>query len=268
MKHKICTKIHLTSLDIFNILILATIAAPISMFYKHLLGNYRLISSLSEAIIIMLPALFISQRLRWSALVPSWLIAIFYLTNIWHWRFFSDMMPLESYFFWKNIDGNVIGTWLSLIKPIDLALVAPVITATFTYFFYFRQRIPLVEKYTKRMRINATACIIAYYLVFSHLYPTYCDIKNSDDSQKKTYLTELSLRWNIESVSKVWDYLRLNLTGYIARESYLSLYRQFRSRNVSEQQIAMVTSYMHDHNKFANDECDSIHAHISAPRKI
>jgi phosphoglycerol transferase MdoB-like AlkP superfamily enzyme len=63
------------------------------------------------------------------------------------------------------------------------------------------------------------------------------------------------------------DYLGLNLTGYIAKQTFLEFYHKLRNRNVSTKQVAVVTNYLDEHSQLCGDERKAIQDSIAPKRK-
>lgn len=153
---------------------------PIVLMNIHLRGTMSLFEALANALLISLPFFFIPPRWRWSALVPVWLVALFFLTNMWYWRFIGNFMPITNYFLFNNVDSTVAGAVVSLMKVKDMVMVAPAAVITVCYFIYFRRRIRHYPVSLK-MQWLGTAVIVALFVaneIRVILHPTTIDFKN------------------------------------------------------------------------------------------
>lgn len=67
----------------FYLLSLLSIMAPIALMYIHLRGTPCIGETALNAFIVMLPYFFVGRRWRWTALLPVWAVALFFLSNLW-----------------------------------------------------------------------------------------------------------------------------------------------------------------------------------------
>lgn len=121
------------------LLAVLAVAIPISLMYLRFRGDFSWSQSLGNALLVIMPFVLLTPRFRWTVLIPVWLTAIFYESNLLYWRFFRDFIPLRDYFLFQNFDAITFNAGLSMVKVVDLALILPAVAVSLIYFVWLRK---------------------------------------------------------------------------------------------------------------------------------
>ncbi len=250
---------------VFYAMVVLAIMWPIVLMNIHLRGTMSLFEALANALLISLPFFFIPPRWRWSALVPVWLVALFFLTNTWYWRYFGDFMPVTSYFLWNNVDSMVVGAAMSMFKVKDMSMVIPAMGLTLMYFLFFRNRIN--RRFTKRVRMAALGIILSLF-IGNEAYIIYSG--NRIDRIKgveKTLWESTVQHFGTEQVAPWVEYNVSGLVAYFAKSYGRIIYNNLRSRDASSEDIARIDCFWKAHERLCHAElADSVH-HVAALKR-
>jgi phosphoglycerol transferase MdoB-like AlkP superfamily enzyme len=235
----------------FTALVVAAVLVPLVCFlHTFAVEATSAPLILFDLALIMLPALWIGRQ-RWAMLLPAWGMAIFALTNYWYLRAYLDMMPMESYLLWSNVDSVLFHSLRGLIRPIDAIMLVFPICAT-VYYFRRRRAINAAEPLPLRSRVKFTAAILAAFAVLRLLVPAYgnyVDRKNgvSDSDLSESYakvLYQFTVRESCQDTSRPSQYGIYGMPLYLAKQIGWTTYRHLRSRTLSPDERLMVDRYL------------------------
>lgn len=245
---------------VFYAMVVLAIMWPIVLMNIHLRGTMSLFEALANALLISLPFFFIPPRWRWSALVPVWLVALFFLTNMWYWRFIGNFMPITNYFLFNNVDSTVAGAVVSLMKVKDVVMVAPAAVITVCYFICFRRRIRHYPVSLK-MQWLGTAVIVALFVaneIRVILHPTTIDFKN-EAYYSSPFHKKVRLHYGKMHITPTGEYEASGLVVYFVKCLSFELSRMFRDKEISPGELKCVENFWGIHRSLSESECaDSV----------
>lgn len=184
---------------------------------KHLI--VRILLPAIDAAMLLMPYWLLPRRLRWSVLIPVWVLAFWYTGCIWYYRFWVDFPDITSIFLVDNFNSELVNSVTALWQWRDLGIIALAVTATI-YYCYNRKRIETGSPSGKQ-RLSAIIATIVLYFVgqvgYSSIMRRYFNSeKVAFDMQQATYMRLV----NTNSVQT--HSIRINgfLTHYIASAIY------------------------------------------------
>lgn len=92
-----------------------------SIEYLNALGT--MLKGAGDIALILLPYWLLGPRLRWTALLAIWILAISGVANLAYLRFWGDLIPPASVTMGGNVDGNLMQYGASLLRVSDIAFV-------------------------------------------------------------------------------------------------------------------------------------------------
>lgn len=229
-------------------MVVFAIALPIIIMNLHLFGSFKIFPALSTALLISLPFVFIPPKLRVTSLIPVWAIAIFYLTNLWYWRFFNDFIPLQNYFLFGNFDSDLFGAGAAMVKLKDFALAFPAVALTLLYLFrVFKpaRNIKFALPVKVTVAIAAAVCFVT-----SELYSV---VREREDNQE-SISSLLAERYDATefTVSPFVEYYSYGLIPYIYRSTARPVFQMFKGRTMSDEERGIVERYIDIHSELAS----------------
>lgn len=100
----------------------------LGLAYFNMIGT--ILKCLGDAALIMSSFWLLAPRWRWSALIPVWLVPLWSVVNLTYFRFWGDLIPPAAIMMGGNVDGNLMGYGLSLLRWTDLLfLLSPVLAS-------------------------------------------------------------------------------------------------------------------------------------------
>lgn len=241
---------------------------PAGLLFRHLYGSWAPLTAAADALLLSVPFFWLRPRWRWTVLVPVWLVSVFVYSNFLYFRFFGDLMPFSSYFLWGNLDSAVTGSIIMLMKGTDIALFVLPATATAFYFIFRRQikRKPFVSA----VRWIASAIIIAGF-VFNFASAITRDIKEANKLYELK-LAQTSEPFTFGSWMRIQEYLkwfeyRYGLVPYVVKSTWGEIHKVFRSRTLSDKEIAEVKSYLARQRTACNQYCPDSIASVGSGKK-
>lgn len=224
---------------VFYVLAWASVSVSVMLMYVHLRGNLCVAEAAVNAFVVMAPYFLLGAKWRWTALVPTWGVAAFYLTNLWYWRFFNDFMPLSNYFLWSNVGNEVIDTTLMLVKAKDMAfLLMPAVT-TVAYFAMLRKPLAGYQVSSRWKWVSPVAAMALFGTCYS------------------TELTNGS--FGVPQVSPWVEYNQHGLVGYVVKESLVSLERKMQNREATDEDVKTIQQYNDRRMAIVADDTVAVH---------
>lgn len=138
-------KTHSASL-LFYMLTMLSIAAimSVSMGELNIIGSnniiIRCVRIVADAVIIMLPYWFLPKRLRWTALIPVFGVALWSLSSLCYYRFWGKPLELYSILLFQNFSETLLVSGIGLCKARDLIYPA-VLTVSLVIYIAYRRAI-------------------------------------------------------------------------------------------------------------------------------
>ena len=101
------------SLQFYVILLLMYVSQTIAFVYVLPVSNSLsfgdvLLMAFSDGMLILLPYIVLSCKLRWTFGVGIAIYTFWLLSNLWYSRTYFELMPLRSYFLFDNVSGVLI----------------------------------------------------------------------------------------------------------------------------------------------------------------
>ena len=235
-------------IHVYILLALCAIAVPLYCLYQLCqMPIAGIMPTITNALLIACPVLWVKPALRWSLLIPVWLLSAFALSNYWYIRFLGDMIPLGSYLLWENVDSVLLKSLAHLIKPIDLVLVLPALVAT-VWFAKYRRAIQTEQLGIISYRKCVTSAIICLYVIFGQLIPAVVDCAMDDEGiSLNTYRQELYQRFCVNDNgyrehAKVYG--RVGFVGYWIKGVSWNIYRSLRSKHIPDAERLAIDEYL------------------------
>lgn len=155
---------------LFYILVVIGIAAEL-MSLSYLIGDnstfrLRTVIYLSDGAVLLLFYWFCAPRLRWLSLPMVWLVSLFVLANVLYFRYWNDLIPLQSIFVANNYNSFVFRSIWPLFRPEDSLYPAVPILATILYFVIRPSKDPSLKLKSKLLMVAFTVALYAlgFYL--------------------------------------------------------------------------------------------------------
>ena len=120
-----------------------------------------LIHTLGDMMIIMLPYWFFGRKLRLLPLICLWLFSFLLLSNIWYFRFWSDVLSPISVSMVGNLNEELTDSVNMLWQPGDYIYLLFPFIASVSY-FVFR---PVNVRYSCKFRVLAVGLAVVVFLV-------------------------------------------------------------------------------------------------------
>ena len=91
--------------------------------YSNAIGT--LIKAAGDISLILAPYWLLNSKWRWAALIPVWLVAIWCVCNLTYFRFWNDLIPPAAVTMGGNMDSDLLGYGLALLRWSDLLFLLP-----------------------------------------------------------------------------------------------------------------------------------------------
>lgn len=91
--------------------------------YSNAIGT--LIKAVGDISLILAPYWLLSAKWRWTAIIPVCVVPIWCVCNLAHFRFWNDLIPPASVTMGGNMDSDLVGYGLALLRWSDLLFLLP-----------------------------------------------------------------------------------------------------------------------------------------------
>lgn len=208
------------------------------------ISNLLLIAG--DIMLILTPYWLIPNRAKWTAVFATAFISLFFLFNIWYYRFWGVHLPMSALTMVDNVNGLLLGSVAGLFEFSDLLIFVPLIVQIIIV-IYIKKFLKAEKSYTNCSRIAMVAMSVLFFLV------------------TQTWISEKNRRWHkiyygkdISLADKTRE--RLNIGISDSRSYYYTnglpilltkmLSEAYKSRNLlvklSEEQQAEVTAFINE----------------------
>lgn len=231
------------------ILGLITIALDIWIMNIPLRGEFTIWECVANGAVIMLPYLFLSQRLRWTVFLPVWLIPVFFFVNLQYFRIFWDFIPFENYFVFNNWHSRTFDAGLSMIKWHDVTLFIPAIFYTVFYIIISRKSL-----YTPGMKTKSIVTVITLVSFFVG------EIISESRQCSENAIRELSERYSLRLAYKdIDEYKSTGPVCFCYKMVVRNIYDTLRGRTLTEDEAALVAEFWDLNHRLQTDNAaDSV----------
>lgn len=222
---------------------------PIVWTNHEVLDSPRFFRAFDTAALIALPLCFIKPRWRAASLVPVWLINIFFLTNLWYYRFFREFIPLQNYLLWSNFNGDLFRAGASMVQWVDFIMTVPAIVLTVLYcagVFGKYAPVTLPRRWKVAVSVLVAGCFVVDECIAMWREPLPEDIKHNK------ILMRLN-RYNprVAQLSPYYDYVQLDLLPYLWINSMRYLTRRRADRTLDELEASQINRYIDLHSSLS-----------------
>lgn len=97
--------------------------------YSNSFGT--LIKAIGDVCLILAPYWLLTPKWRWTALILVWAAAIWGICNLVYFRFWNDLIPPAAVTMGGNMDSNLVGYGLALLRWRDILFLLPPCLASF-----------------------------------------------------------------------------------------------------------------------------------------
>ncbi len=236
-----------------------TVTGSISLMHVIMSGDLLLLPSLGSALIVVLPFILLPPRFRWTVLIPAWLIAVFFESNVLYWRFTDDFIPLHNFFMVRNFGAVTFKAGLALVKAADIVLFLPAIAITSIYLLWLRKPAadPSSRFAAKPKMIILAASVLCF--ICSEIWHTGYLLRTI--KTKKLSLNEV-IRSKYDFTEVGWsagqDYRFSGFATYLIKGGVRELYFACRSRKLNAPRRSTLIEFWDRHDAVKKQLPDSI----------
>jgi len=119
-------------------------------------GWHRIVYSMVDALVLVIPFWFLKGRWRWTLLICTTLLGLFIIIAIYYARVFHELIHVRMFTLTENFGSLLFNSWFALIGWADIVL-AVLLAMPFAIYFIFRRQIKSEPRFAPRLRWLATA---------------------------------------------------------------------------------------------------------------
>ena len=119
---------------------------------------------------------FLPRRFKWITLIVQSLLSIFFVLNLWYFRFWGNMLSPLSYKLTGNLNSQLFESIVAVYAPIDLIFPLAIALSISSYFLLlFRAGRPKISKHTGRDILVPVSLTLVLYAVTicAHIVSSY-----------------------------------------------------------------------------------------------
>lgn len=117
---------------------------------------------IGDAVLIYAPYWIISRRYRWTALLPLVVNTIWILASSWYFRFWGEILGVDSLLLANNVNGMVVESVVGLFRPIDLFYLLVPVAMFVCYFKWWRKDVTARKFNMSYKLIMLTASVLLF----------------------------------------------------------------------------------------------------------
>ena len=189
--------------SLYWMLALIVLSAMLFMFGQEVLSvrrNFqeRLLVSIADSMVLLLPYWWLPRRWRGLVLVPLWLMAAFYAGNLLYFRFWGRLLPFMLVTQAGNANGVLVDSAIGVLRASDVVYVLLPTMITLLWCLRPVRKAVMNGKFRLWQRLDAS--MIAAALFFGAMYVgarqfcSYCNIKDLGVAETFRKYNELSSR--------------------------------------------------------------------------
>lgn len=195
----------------FYLFSVATVLSTLLIFYYfinvfHLGWKLFLPYSIADAIVFMAPYWFIPNKWKWLTLPYTFLITAFLLVNILYMKFWGVLLPMTFPLMTGNIDGQLVGSAVSLLQFRDFALFLPW-CCQLSVFLILGRFIRREKPFKLASRLIAVFISVLIFLTTQFLMAYKMWVMEDSDYRKHNTVWQSPAKWADAKVVNVSDYL-------------------------------------------------------------
>lgn len=220
---------------------LATLAItiPIVMMWVESPFQIKILAGLSYVPLISLPYVFLRKRRRLYALISVWAILLLYVTNLWNFRFFHDLIPFQNYFLFGNFNWDLVEAGATVVKLKDSLMFLPAILLTVAYSFNVFKA-ARTASFSKVEKWGIAIIAIASALFFD-VHRVVQTKRHSRDTLKEI----VERRYDIHTATSCGkhEYNTYGLISYIGRNLIRQILYHYTDRTLTDLEKADIDTY-------------------------
>lgn len=112
---------------------------------------------------------FLPKRWSWFAVALLWLLSLFFIINIWYYRFWHELVSPTFYRLWGNVNGDLLASVKALIKFTDLIYLIIPVALTIFYIRYFGKN-GMNGKHGKNGRIGKSEIVFRGLMIVGTIF--------------------------------------------------------------------------------------------------
>lgn len=232
------------------VFITAWVALTIEWYVGGLtLGGYgpsivgSLVKFVGDGLLILLPYWFLPRRLRWSIILPVWLLSGWWVMNIWYARFWDDFLPSTAILMVKNMNGTLTGSVLALWKIADiLYLIIP--TAVTILYIALRRHIDGEPRFSRRERLIASLATVAGIALSqaAFLYTSRQQLKSANHPDAG-WGTAFRALYVTQPGTSIGSLRQGGMTVFTIRNIIDTWRNVFATKNLSKEESQLISDY-------------------------
>lgn len=106
------------------------------------------------------------KKFSWINIVIIWLLSIFFMSNLWYFRFWGQMITPLFYRLWKNLNGDTIASVKALFSVFDSVFIVLPTVLTVIYFMGFKDKMKNDMIFVKDEKICRLVMILVTIVFF------------------------------------------------------------------------------------------------------
>lgn len=249
---KLCALLNSPKVQVF-ILALLAMTWPVGylqyMLDVNFLTNIKLVFVylFGNSAIILFPFFMLPSKRRWLILIPLWIIPFYCLANLWYFRFFGDFIPFSSLFLFNNFGDTLINSALGIVCVDDVMYILGAAVFSIAWFAYFQKFCTNDSFSIKAKIVGVSLCLLLFMAgEFRNIRYTRQELQTTyGNAIKEKYLEQ-------RDCTTMLSFFNGGLVSFVIRNIANTIYINFKSKELSEQQKLLVESYLNNHNKLSN----------------
>lgn len=170
---------------------------------------------IGDCMMLLISFWFIHDRYKGWILTILWAISIFFLCNLWYFRFWGNLIPITFYRLSGNVNADLLNSVRALIKAYDCLFIIIPAAVTIYYFCYARKRILKEAKTSKKIKYGGIILSIATFVLAQGAY-TVTSLKWSKSAGigDTTFMGATVARLSVENPASLHDFSYNGLSIY------------------------------------------------------
>ncbi|MDE6552983.1 MAG: sulfatase-like hydrolase/transferase [Muribaculaceae bacterium] len=97
---------------------------------------FTLCKGVGDCMMLLILYWILPKRFIWIEIVIVWMLSIFFILNLWYFRFWNEMITPLFYRLWSNINGDTVASVKALVSGCDLIFLFCPVAVLVLYFMY------------------------------------------------------------------------------------------------------------------------------------
>lgn len=203
-----------------------------------------MIRFIGDCAVILLPYWWLRPRWRWSAVLPVWGLAIWWLLNLWYARFWGDLLSAASVTMAGNVNSMLLNSIKGVWRPVDLTYILLPL-ATTLLLFPLKGRLRREPSFTLPLKMAATAAgfglFILSQLLYAHSFKAWF---SNELSEQMTFKYALINRATQPVITRRSFLLQNGFVVYSLRNLYEFVALSNLRRDLTDSEIEDIERYL------------------------